>query len=229
MSIPRRARAAGAAGCLVALTAVLGGCVVTSFLGGAAQNFEYQKKIEVLPRYDGLEGRSVAVIVEANYEIAFDYPNLVRDVTGGLSVRIAKNVPDVTVLAPDLVLRWQWSTPQWNALSFGQMAEALSVDRVVYVEIYEYRLHPPGNRYLWEGVAAGTFGVIERDGFDPDAYADSFEVNGEFPKITVPLESASTDQIQTGVLAEFIKRGAWLFYRHEEPKYPDKYRPELDR
>ena len=41
-------------------------------------------------------------------------------------------------------------------------------------------------------------------------------------------DSATQDSIETGLLAQFIKHTAWLFYPHLEPKYPDKYKPEVD-
>ena len=49
----------------------------------------------------------------------------------------------------------------------------------------------------------------------------------EFPGISgVDTYQASAGQIETGLLAKFIKQTAWLFHTHLEPKYPDKYRPE---
>jgi hypothetical protein len=110
------------------------------------------------------------------------------------------------------------------------MAEALDVDRIVYVDIVEYRLNPPGNQWLWEGVCAANVGIIERDGFDPDAFAETFEISSRFPEETgVERSSATAGQIELGLLGQFVQRTAWLFHTHIEPKYPDKYRPELDR
>ena len=101
---------------------------------------------------------------------------------------------------------------------------------MVIVELYEFRLHPPGNRWLWEGVCAAHVNVIETDSFDPDVPADVLEVTATFPNVTGLDRSAATaQQIEFGLLAEFVKRTAWLFHLHEEPKYPDKYRPEVEK
>jgi len=128
---------------------------------------------------------------------------------------------------PDQVIAWQWRTPQWNAMPYGELPAALGVDRVVYIDIYEYRLNPPGNYWLWEGVCAANIGVIEPDGFDPDMFADSYNVVSTFPHIqNVDRTGATAQQVETGLLAEFIKQAAWLFHEHIEPKHPDKFRPE---
>ena len=47
----------------------------------------------------------------------------------------------------------------------------------------------------------------------------------KFPELeAVTHESATRNQIQTGVLTRFYQEVAWQFYLHLEPKYPDKYR-----
>jgi hypothetical protein len=214
---------------LLLISVAAGGCAVGSLIGGMMQNHEYQKKIEVLPRYDDLEGRTVAIVVDADMATLFQFPDLVDKITGGVTMRIGRDVPNVSVLLPRDVLAWQWRTMQWNALTYGEIAEQLGVDRVVFIEIYEYRLNPPGNQWLWDGVAAARVSVIERDGFDPDSFADTIDVIAKFPDIEgVDKTGATAYQIEMGLLADFIKRCAWVFHMHEEPKYPDRYRPELE-
>jgi hypothetical protein len=214
---------------LLAAGPLVGGCAGFHLFGAMAQAFEDQKQIEVLPKYDGLEGKTVAVVVDADLAMLYEYPNLVTTVTGGVSARIARDAPDVIVLAPDLVIRWQWATHQWNALPYGEMAEQLNVDRIVYIDIQEYRLNPPGNRWIWDGVCMANVGVIERDNFDPDMFVDTFLVSSAFPDLEgVDRSNASEAQIEQGVLSDFIKRCAWLFHTHLEPKNPERYRPELE-
>jgi len=206
------------------------GCVAAGLFSAMAQAHEDQKLIEVLPRYTDLEGQSVAVLVDAGLDILYDHPNVIIAITGGVAARIGANVPNTRILRPDEIIAWQWRTPEWNAMPYGQMAETLGVDRVVFIDLHEYRLNPPGNRWLWEGVCSATVGIIERDNADPDSFVDTFLVRGEFPTVAgVDRGSASANQIETGVLSEFIKETAWLFYRHERPKYPDRYRPGLNR
>jgi hypothetical protein len=168
--------------------------------------------------------------VNTDLSTLYEHPDLTANVSGGLSLRIARDVPGTHVLAAAAVLNWQYRTPQWNALPYAEIAEQLNVDRVVFVDLLEYRLNPLGNQWLWEGVATGRIGIIERGGLQPDSFAETLDITAKFPKISgVDRNAATAQQIETGLLAEFIKHTAWMFHQHLEPKYPDKYRPELDQ
>jgi hypothetical protein len=205
----------------------LSGCVAGQLVGGMAQNWEYQKLIEVLPEYSGLEDRSVAVVVDVDLATLYQYPELAAELGAGVSQRIHANVPGARVLDPRIVQLWQYRTPQWNAMPYGDVAEHLDVDRVVYIDIYECRLHPPGNRWEWEGVCAANVGIVERGSFAPDEFVTTFNVVGRYPNLShLTRESASEPDVRFGLMQEFVRQTAWLFYRHERPKYPDKYRPE---
>lgn len=213
---------------LLGVSAGLGGCAIAHLVAGMAQNEEYQKQVEVLAEYTGLENQRVAVLVDADLAELYEFPDLVSKITAGLTLRIGRDVPGVSVVHPDNIVSWQWRTPQWNAMAYGEMIDTLNVDRIVYVDISEYRLNPPGNRWLWEGVCAANVSVIERDAIDPDVFAVTFPVVAAYPTVRgVDRNSASAGQIEMGVLSDFIKRSAWLFHQHIEPKYPDKFRPEM--
>jgi hypothetical protein len=215
---------------LIGFLGVMPGCGVGRLAGAMMQTDEYQKKIEVNAKYNGLENHTVAVLVDADMATLYEHPDVVANIAGGVSARIGRDVQGTRVLPTSAVINWQYRTPQWNSLPYGELAEQLNVDRVVMISLIEYRLNPPGNRYLWEGVCLGRVGVIERGGLDPDSFTQNFDVTAKFPMVSgVGQESASAAQIQTGLLAEFIKKTSWLFHLHQEPKYPDKYRPELDR
>ena len=57
---------------------------------------------------------------------------------------------------------------------------------------------------------------------------NAIDLNRKIMGATNPKE-ADEGTIEQGLLNEFIKQTAWLFYFHEEPKHPDRYRPELER
>jgi hypothetical protein len=222
----RCAAVAALVGCVVAGA----GCNIARGIGALAQNEEYQKLVDTPPRYNGLENKTIAVVVDTDLATLYEHPMLTATITDGISRRLQRDVPGAKVLASQHVIDWQYRTPQWNALPLGEITQQLNVDRVVYIDLIEYRLNPPGNRWMWEGVAAGRIGVIERSGLQPDAFVESFDLTAKFPTISgVDRNAANADQIETGLLAEFIKHTSWLFHQHLEPKYPDKYRPELDR
>jgi len=199
----------------------LGGCAIGQLVGGMAQNAEYQKEIEVHPVYSGLENKTVAVIVDVDLATLYEYPDVAMTLSATIAQRVQANVPGVRVLSPSRVSQWQFRTPQWNAMQYGEIAERLNVDRVVHVDIYEYRLHPPGNQWLWDGVCSANVGIIERDGYDPDNYVDRFDITVAFPDMTgVTRENATAAGVQKGLLTLFTRQTSWLFFTHLEPKYP---------
>src|SRR5262245_23315495 len=192
---------------LVAAAMLLNGCEVAELVGGMAQANEDQMLIEVLPKYDGLQGHTVAVIVDADMSTLYEHPYVVAKLTNEVSAQIVEHVPDCKgkVQSPQAVLSWQYRTPQWSALPLGDLADQLNVDRVVHIDVLEYRLNPPGNRYLWEGVCVARVGIIERGGVDPDTFSQTFDINAKFPTVTgVGRESASETAIQTGLLYTFV-------------------------
>lgn len=202
------------------------GCIVARLVGGMAQNVEYSTLIEVHPAYTGLENKTVAVLVTADLAMVYEHPEVALTIAANVSRRIRRNVPGARVLSAGAIADWQFRTTQWSAMPYGEIAEQLNADRLVLIDVYEYRLHPPGNQWLWEGVCTATVAVIERDGFDPDNYVDAFNIESRFPDVKgVGRDGAVAAQIRTGLLARFVERTAWLFYTHLEPKHPDKYKP----
>ncbi|NEQ54635.1 MAG: hypothetical protein F6K11_31635 [Leptolyngbya sp. SIO3F4] len=209
--------------------ATLTGCQLWALAGGAAQNFEYQKKIEVLAEYQGLQDKKVAILIDMDPALSYEFAGLDFTIADMCARRIAENVPGALVVNPRYVIDWQYRTPQWNAMGYGDIAEMMGVDRIVHVDLYEYRLNPPGNRFEWEGVIGAYVNVLEADGFDPDIYAATFDVSATFPDETgVPIDAVDGEDVATVLVNRFARDTAWLFYDHVEPKYPDKYRPELD-
>ena len=200
----------------------LASCQVFGIASAIGQNIEREKKIEVLAKYAGLDNKRVAILVKADMGTVYEHPTAVPNISFNLAQRLQENIPGIKVMDPRVSMNFQHQTPNWSAQPLGQVAEELDVDRLVIIDLYEYRLTPPGNRYLWEGVAAGNIGVAERDGIDPDQTVDQWNVSAQFPlDAGVTRESMPLSSVQTGLLATFIRNSAWVFYDHIEEKYPD--------
>ncbi len=206
------------------------GCSVFGFIGAGKQAIEDQMLIEKPAEYS-LEGYRVAVVIDTDLSVHYEHPGVSTTIAGGVASRIAKNVPNVEVVRPDVVARWQFETPQWSAMPSTEIAKSLHVDRVIFIDLQNYSLTPPGNQWLWEGRCSATIGIIEEESYEHDGFVDSYEIMVGFPRRPSVLsrEEASKETIQQGLLHEFIKNTAWLFYFHEEPKHPDRYRPELEQ
>ncbi|MFZ9914796.1 MAG: hypothetical protein ACO3IB_05585 [Phycisphaerales bacterium] len=199
----------------------LGGCIAGA-VGAIGQQIERGKKLDVPAAYDGLEKRTCAVVVNADYATLVEHPEVVGNITANVSVRIRQYVKEAAVLPPGEVLQWQYRTPQWRTMPHGEIARELGVERLVFIDLYEYRLNPLGNSYLWDGAAGANIGVIEADGLAPDEFVYTTSIVVRFPnKEGIGRESARREDIERGLLTLFVQKTSWLFYRHIEDKYPE--------
>jgi hypothetical protein len=197
------------------------GCIIPGIASAIGQKIEKDKMIEVLARYRGLENRTVAVLAHTDMTTGYENPMAVANIVANVASQIQRRVGGARVLDPRDTLSWAHQHPGWPAMPPGEVAKELDVERVVMIDIYEYRLNPPGNAWLWEGVAAANVTIIEMDGIDPDAPAEEFNVAVGFPEDEgISRDMATANDIELGLQKLFVDKVAWLFYDHIEPKYP---------
>lgn len=215
---------------------VLCGCSIFAFGGAVKQSIEDQKLVETHPVYN-LDEQTIAVVISANLAVHYQHPGIANLIAEGVVARLAKassegkaGVKKIRILDPSVVAHWQFNTPQWSAMPTSELIEQLNVDRVIYIDLHEYRLTPPGNEWLWEGLCEATIGVVEKDAYEQDGFTDVYTIAATFPRRPSVLARQEADEadIARGLLTEFMKQTAWLFYFHLEPKNPDRYRPELE-
>jgi len=208
---------------MLAVAASFGGCALPQIISAVGHNIEREMQIEVLSKYTGLENTTVAVLVHADHAMLYEYPMVKPNMTANIAARIQQNVSGTHVLAPSQVMTWEYQTPTWSSMPMGQVCELLDVDRVVYVDVLEFRLNPQGNRFLWEAAAVANVSVFERYSLDPDAPVEEFSVTSRFPdERTVTREQLRQEQVEAGIVGRFCQKVSWLFYDHKEDKYPDR-------
>lgn len=194
--------------CLFAVS----GC---QLIGGMAESGERYKEIEVKAQYYGLEGKTVAVLIDAPYEILFEYPTLVTEMTDILNLRLASKCPGTQVLTTRDVLKYQTENVYWPSMDYSELINDLDVQRLVIIDLIEYRLHEPGNGYIWKGASVGDVMVFEADGIDPSNPAYMERVIAKFPKVSgIGIETEDQATIEQGLRIDFVQRVSWLFYNH---------------
>ncbi len=212
-------------GCLLMMASLLpmSGCILVGLSSAIGANIEKQKQIEVLAKYRGLENKSVAVLAHSDQRTAYEFPTAIPNIVGNMVLILDKNVPGVRVLDPRYSVTWMHQTPGWPTLPLADLAKELDVDRVVVIDIFEYRLNPEGNSFLWDGVAGANVSVVERDGIDPDSFAEEFQVISKFPDMEgIGKAQAGPREIEIGLQKTFVDQVGFLFYDHVEEKYPDR-------
>ncbi len=209
---------------LAATVVFSGGCNIFGFFGAMEESRRRNSTKTIKAEYTGLKGKNWAVVVVADRSIQAELPDIVPWMTGKMCDRLTKEQPNIIAkgMAPaNRVLRYQYDHPSWVTKPHGELAKELQVDRLIVIEIIEYRLNDPGNQYLWNGLASGTVGVVEADGSSPDEFAFHKSISVKFPD----NDGFGPNDLDRAVVAtalgqRFLDRASWLFYQHEEPYYP---------
>lgn len=199
----------------------LGGCIIAPIV----ENYKRTSTHEVKAQYTKLQDKTFAVIVSAGRGIETEVPGTSDTMLERISFRLAQ--PDVGasgVVPPLTVIKTLYDRPQWQAMTYQELAKDLlgGVDRLVFIELEEFRLTEPGNDYEWAGVAAGRVLVVESDGIDPNQIVFEKYVSVKFPdKAGLTPENIQGNAIASTLMMRFVDRASWLFYDHQEPYYPE--------
>ena len=206
---------------LLAAALVMPGCIIGAAVGGAIESYRQESTHEVAGQYEGLTGQSFAVIVAADRQIQANHPTIEAELTRRISERLKEHAGAAGYIPPDALLAYLLNNPNWSAQPLGQLAADLEVDRLIFVDLYEFHLHEAGNQYVWDGVAEGSVGVIEGDGPLPDDFAFQTTIRVGFPDGTGfgPMDF-SGQQVASALLVRYVDRASWLFYAHQEDYYP---------
>ncbi len=209
----------GLLGAWIAATLMPAGCAVAAALGVMADTYKRTGSREVFAEYDGLRGKSFAVIVAADRSIQASDPRMVSRLTNsitGMIVGERESVGFTGFVPGPRVLEFQYNTPSWASWSYERLAEEFVVDRLILVDLYEYRLHEPGNPHTWEGIIAGRVGVIEAD-TGSDDFAFQKEIRVRFPDAPgYTARDISPSGMRATLEQRFVNRVSWLFFDHEE-------------
>ncbi|MEL7482767.1 MAG: hypothetical protein AAFN41_00295 [Planctomycetota bacterium] len=198
-------------------TAMLG-CEIVAFPFFAYHEFQKTQSHIEPAAYTGLDGQSFAVLVSGDRGLHADFPGMVPQITNQVAERLKAETKATGYVPAAAMLRYQYENPGWSARAFSEVADDLGVDRLVVVDIQEFRLNDPGNRFLYDGVAAATVAVVEADGLTPDDIAFEFFVNVTFPDAGgFGPEDFSSQEVASVLMTRFVNRATWPFYDAEIP------------
>lgn len=201
---------------LAPVVLALAGCEVMGF---AAHMFAGGERArDVAARYTELDGRSVAVLVAADSHLMHAYPQAASAITRVVSRQIGEHVSDVRVKNPYDVIDYQRMHGHWYSVPYAELLAEMNVDRLVLIDLFEYRTHEPGNRHVFQGVATGNVLVIAADSDDPDNADFEEVIHVEFPEYGSKVGTVETQidaqTVQIGLVQLFSRQTARLFHDH---------------
>lgn len=194
------------------------GCAAIGFIGAMAKSYEQTGTSEIPAKYEGLEGKTFAVIVAADRSIQSDNPEIVPLMTNEVTRRLSDNCGATGVVPAAEVLRFQYQRPGWITMTPTDLAKELEVERLVYIDLTDFALTDPGNPYLWNGTASVTVQVLETEGSlgDTFAYRETLRVTYPEQEGLSPMQIPG-ETVRLELSRRIISRAAWLFFAHEEP------------
>jgi len=199
-------------------TLSLSGCIIGTAVGGMAESYRRTGSTTYPAEYARIEGKSFAVVCSASRVIEAEHPGITARINQRVNDRLIQNAaPSYAIPSGDL-LTVLYNTPQWPAMTREDVANLLGVERLIVIEIVDYRLNEPGNQYVWNGAIAGIISVYESDSALPNDPIYEKSLSIRFPDSTGFMKSDIPEAAVTAELSNrFINRAAWLFYEHDEP------------
>jgi len=203
----------------------LGGCAIPALIGGMAESYKKTSTHEVKPETNVLDGKSFAVLVTADRSIEEMAPGLSATLVARITQVLADPHTDsgtTGVVPPSMVIQYMYDHPGWRAKSMEDLAKDLGgVQRLVFVEVSEFRTTEPGNKYIYDGVAAGSVAVVEADSKLSDYYSFERTILVKYPDEQGRRpEEIPEAAVRTELMRRFVDRVVWPFMSHQEPYYP---------
>jgi hypothetical protein len=125
----------------------------------------------VQPKYGGLGGQSVGVLVWADRAIQIDWPSLPLDTANSIQKKLQdaqarKTQKELSTfpVQPASILRYVEDHPEVQTQDITELAPKLGVSRLLYIEIDDFTTKGPASLDLYRGSMTGTLRVIEVNG-----------------------------------------------------------------
>lgn len=203
----------------------MSGCVVGTLIGGMAESYRRESTKTVKAESDVLAGKSFVVLASADRSIEEAAPGITAMVVARITERLADPKLDAGttgVVPPAMVVQYIYDNPGWRAKTTEDLSKELGgAQRVIYVELTEFRTKEPGNQYIYDGVCAGTISVAEADSKLADYYSFERTILVKFPDESGRRpDEIPESAVRTELIRRFVDRATWPFYTHEEPYYP---------
>jgi hypothetical protein len=198
------------------LVAVGAGCQEMGFLANAVAGGD--ETVKVKGQYLGLQNKTTAVLVTMDDRVLMEFRQADDRMCRAVSQQIKTNVPGAKLISPTEVVKYQADHPRLGAVPYGQLLKDLKADRLVVIDVSEYRTHDPGNGNQWQGTCSAGVSVAAADAADPDNLVYATQVHIEYPKDQeIGMPDSDSPSIEAAMRMGFALQVSWLFYDHEEP------------
>ncbi|MHC4562909.1 MAG: hypothetical protein ACYS8X_09075 [Planctomycetota bacterium] len=198
---------------------VCGGC---NQIAGWSYVFGLQDQTKTVPaEFGDLAHSTVAVVIHADEQVQYEYPDATLNLSAVISSKIRKNVDGCRTINPLKIRAYQHENLDWQTIGRDKLGEALGADYVLLVSLREYSTREPGSLNLYRGrinAEAAVFRVHDGEGAEP-VWQDEY-LETAYPKEPGPGKIRENDErIRYKTDTEFATLLVERFYKHEAPRF----------
>ena len=196
-------------------------CSGCNVIGAVAQGLPPAK---VLPKYNGLAGQKIAVMVWADRGIRTDYPGMPLELTSSIQNALKANTKEKELsgstfpYSPESIVRFQTDHPELETSPITEVAPHMGVvTRLIYIEIEDFSTQSRLATNLVRGEMTATLRVVEVTNGKAKVAFEENNVHAIFPPKSpeegvVNLEQAVAYR---GLLGEFTTQVLHRFVPYE--------------
>lgn len=157
------------------------GCGVVGVIAHATADRRVQ------PKYTGLAGQSISVMVWADRAIKIEWDRIHSDLANQIQSRLYGHKAKVLEGAtwpwpPESVVRYQLDHPGIEALPITDVAPKLGITRLIYVEVDRLTTRGEAAAQMYRGQITATLKIIEVEGKQGKVAYEETGITAIFPK-----------------------------------------------
>ncbi len=175
-----------------------------------------QRTQKVKAQYTGLAHKKVALIVATGPGIDFAYPSARSNISLAVIAAIKTHIKGVEFVPYRKVEAFQDETLDWSALPMEQIARKFGVQRILYLDTYEFSMAETSSVYLLRGRVSAALRVYEADSANPDNPVYQTEIHVIYPEQgPLPMSDVGQIKVWRNSIGLFAKQLAEKFYDHK--------------
>lgn len=139
------------------------------------------------PKYVGLAGQSIGVMVWTDRGVQTDYPTLSLDLANSIQRKLMAEIKKDELkkstfpLQPASIARYQLDHPMYDMKNVTEIAPKFGITRLIYLEVEDFGTRAPASVELYRGSITATLKIVEViDGKAKVAYEEN-NVKAAFP------------------------------------------------
>ncbi|MCK4341150.1 MAG: hypothetical protein KAY37_05430 [Phycisphaerae bacterium] len=193
---------------LLPLAAGIAGCEAFAF-GALMWGKEPTKNVAA--EYPYLADKKVCLLVRAEMETLFEYPQVQWEVADHVRVTLEGSVRGLTTVDPRRVVDFQRRTADWEKMDPAGIGKRFGADRLLEIDLTQYTTREPESPHLYRGHISALVSVYNTD-YPNSEPAYSKEVQTVYPPNS-PGEWGTGDRaIRRATLEAFAQDVAGRFY-----------------